>query len=157
MKHTCWKVYWPRICFYLSAVMTNHLKCLCEVSMHLTKLTLTPKDTLHDTLATICSRCQLICQGLTRLLFLFIWNTRVTNWITRLQAVNRALELEILVGTLHVFLGWCNKIILVASLHYYHCRPNNYVLVNARVFVDMKFIWGLPRIKFHVNENKGTN
>ena len=31
-----------------------------------------------------------------------------------------------------------------------------YVLVNACVFVDVKFIWGLPRIKFHINKNKGV-
>ena len=31
------------------------------------------------------------------------------------------------------------------------------VLVNACVFVDMKFIRGLPRIKFHINKNKGVN
>ena len=31
-----------------------------------------------------------------------------------------------------------------------------YVLVNACVFVDMKFIRGLPRIKFHINKNKGV-
>ena len=30
------------------------------------------------------------------------------------------------------------------------------VLVNACVFVDMKFIQGLPRIKFNINKNKGA-
>ena len=31
-----------------------------------------------------------------------------------------------------------------------------YVLVNACIFVNMKFIQGLPRIKFHINKNKGV-
>ena len=29
------------------------------------------------------------------------------------------------------------------------------VLDNARVFIDMNFIRGLPRIKFHINKNNG--
>ena len=34
---------------------------------------------------------------------------------------------------------------------------NHDVLVYACVFVDVKFIRGLPRIKFHINKNKGVN
>ena len=31
------------------------------------------------------------------------------------------------------------------------------VLVDAGFFVDMIFIRGLPRIKFHINKDKGVN
>ena len=36
-------------------------------------------------------------------------------------------------------------------------NKQKHVLVNACVFVDMKFIRGLPRIKFDINKNKGVN
>ena len=49
--------------------------------------------------------------------------------------------------------AWYHKICW--TVHKSLCITHQ-VLVNACIFVNMKFNWGLPKIKFHINKNKGV-